>query len=486
MKHFILNLITVSATVLPLVACGNDDEPVITHKDWSTTEYFAPTDENSPTTYYKPAVGYVGDPMPMYDPVAKNFKIMYLQEYRPNQAGTYHPFWCVETADAASYSSLGELICTGSREEQDAALGTGSVFYNEADQTYYAFYTGYADKADVITGYREMVMVATSKDFKTWTKDRSFLLNGGDIYSNIDFRDPMVFKGDDGKFHMVVSTKKGGKGTIAEYVSTDLKKWSHAGDFMNMMWDRFYECPDVFKMGDWWYIIYSEMHDAVRKVQYFKGRTLEELKACTAGDAGIWPDNHEGMLDSRGLYAGKTATDGTNRYIWGWCGTRAGKDNTAALEWAGNLVAHRLVQDSEGRLTLGEIQAITDKYSQPAEVKSVQTIGKATVSGSNIDIAGEGAAIFSRLGKHNHITFTVKTSNEWDRFGFSVCRGTDSKKYYSVIVNPEWDNGRKINLEQEGEEGCGFLGNNDGYVFDRPQDNVYNIAITTDNSVLTV
>ena len=37
----------------------------------------------------------------------------------------------------------------------------------------------------------------------------------------------------------------------------------------------------------------------MRKVQYFKGRTLEDLKATTANDAGIWPDNREGMLDSR-------------------------------------------------------------------------------------------------------------------------------------------------------------------------------------------
>lgn len=84
------------------------------------------------------------------------------------------------------------------------------------------------------------------------------------------------------------------------------------------------------------------MHAAVRKVQYFKGRTLEELKATTANDAGIWPDNHEGFLDSRGFYAGKTASDGTNRYIWGWCPTRSGNDNTAVgaspnePEWAGS------------------------------------------------------------------------------------------------------------------------------------------------------
>ena len=478
-------LIAAAAMTTALSACSGTEEPVITQKDWTTTEYFNPTDEPSPTTFYKPSVGYVGDPMPFYDPVAKNFKVMYLQEYRPNQPGTYHPFWCVETSDGVNYKSLGELISTGQREEQDAALGTGSVFYNDADKTYYTFYTGYADRVD-LTGFREMVMMATSKDFKTWSKDRSLLINGGDTYSNTDFRDPMVWKGDDGKFHMIVSTTKAGKGTLVEFVSTDLHKWDLVGDFMNMMWDRFYECPDLFKMGDWWYLIYSEKHDAIRKVQYFKGHTLDELKACTENDAGIWPDDHEGYLDSRGMYAGKTASDGTNRYLWGWCGTRAGNDNTAEFEWAGNLVAYKLIQKPDGSLTLGELPAIVQKYNKSASVEKKQIYGDASVSGTNIDFNGTGSVLFGRLGKHNRISFTVKTSDNMDRFGFSFCRGTDSKKYYTLVVNPEWEDARKINLEEEGEHSIGFLFGNDGYVFPRPEDNVYNVTIVTDNSVLTM
>lgn len=485
MKTKYMSLISMMALAVSLCSCSDDDAPVLTQKDWSTTEFFSPTDEASPSTFYKPSVGYVADPMPFYDPVARNFKIMYLQEYRPNQAGTYHPFWCVETSDGVNYTSLGELIPVGSADEQDAALGTGSVFYNDADNTYYTFYTGHAYHSD-ITGYGEMVMMATSKDFKTWHKDRSVLINGGDVYSKTDFRDPMVFRGDDNRFHMVVSTKKGGKGVLAEYVSDDLRNWSSAGEFMTMMWDRFYECPDVFKMGDYWYLVYSEMHDAIRRVQYFKGRTLAELKACTANDAGRWPDNHEGYLDCRGLYAAKTASDGTGRYIWGWCATRPGNNNAASLEWAGTLVAHRLIQHEDGSLTLGEMPAMAGKYDKKQNLTVTSTSGDVTQNGNNFVLNGDAAAVFSRLGKHNRITFTVTTSGNADRFGFSFARGSDSEKYYSLIVNPEGDAMRKINFEEEGSAGCGFLANNDGYLFNRPADNVYDITIVTDNSVCAV
>ena len=291
------------AALMSLGSC-NDDDPILTQKDWDgTATYFASTDEQF-STYYKPYVGYVGDPMPFYDPVEQNFKILYLQEFRPNQEATYHPIWGVSTKNVDSYQSLGEVIPTGSASEADAAIGTGSTIYNESEKLYYTFYTGH-------TSNLEVVMMATSSDFKNWTKSKTFYLQGNDYgYSAKDFRDPFVFKGDDGVYHMIVSTQQGTKGVLAEFVSSDLKSWEHKGVFMSMMWDRFYECPDVFKMGDWWYLVYSEKHVAIRKVQYFKGHTLEELKACTANDAGIWPDDHEGLLDSRAFYAGKTASDG--------------------------------------------------------------------------------------------------------------------------------------------------------------------------------
>ena len=95
--------------------------------------------------------------------------------------------------------------------------------------------------------------------------------------------------------------------------------------------------------------------------------------------------------------------------------------------------------------------------------------------------------LFSRLGNHNHISFTVKTAGEGDKFGISFCRGTDAKKYYTMVVNPEWANGRrKVNFEQEGPEGMGFVEGIDGYIFPRPADNTYNVSIYTDNSVVTM
>lgn len=195
------------ATVL--ASCSEESHAPENSNLENSATYFESTDAQGFGTYYKPAVGYVGDPMPFYDPLEKDFKILYLQEFRPNSA-TFHPIWGISTRDCASYESMGELISTGSVMELDGAIGTGSTVYNEADGTYHTFYTGHSVNIEA-TGIGEGVMVATSTDFRTWTKDRSFILSPGDEYSTMDFRDPCVFRGDDGLWHMIVSTQKNGK-----------------------------------------------------------------------------------------------------------------------------------------------------------------------------------------------------------------------------------------------------------------------------------
>ena len=487
MKTKIFSIFAIMLSALSLTACSDDTFGPDPEKNWAgTTAFFNSTDEKGFLTYYHPAIGRCGDPMPFYDKKEGNFKVLYLQEY-DNNGPCYHPFWGISTTDGANYEPLGEVLPVGaSTALQDASLGTGCAVYNEADQTYYIYYTGY----NVLLPNREVVMRATSKDFKTWTKDDLWQLKGDDYgYSTKDFRDPQVFKVDDGSWRMVISSNL----KFAEFKSTDLKTWEHVGSF-NMVWDRMCECPDVFKMGDYWYLVYSEGYraDWSRKVKYMMAKSYDDLKACFNDPGANWPkDGKEGVLDSRAFYAGKTASNGTDRYIWGWCPYRVGSTifekniNVGADSepaWAGALVCHKIIQHADGTLTLGEVPAMDSKYGQVATINVMASNGYngGTLSGDDAYV------LYNRLGSHNHISLTVKTSNNWDKFGLSFVRGSDSQKYYTIVVNPENENWRKVNFEEEGAEGKGFIAGIDGYRFARPADNTYNIDIYTDNSVLVM
>ena len=487
-----INMLLVS-TALSFVACNNDDEQFdIQPKDWdNTSNFYASTDEAGFATYYNPAIGRCGDPMPFYDAKTGEIRIYYLQEFDNNAPFCFHPIWAVATTDCANYKSMGEAIPTGiSSLEPDAALGTGCCVYSETDNTYYFYYTGHNAQCENV----EVVMRATSTDGITWSKDASWNIKGTDYgYSSVDFRDPQIFIADDGLYHMIVaSTLK-----FAEFTSSNLKDWTHIGQFSCMIWDRMLECPDVFKMGDYWYMIYSEAYRSSwsRKVKYMMAKSLDELRDCF-NNGPQWPnDGHEGVLDTRAFYAGKTASNGSDRYIWGWCPFRSGnsiddKNVNVGAEgepnWSGALVCHKIIQHADGTLTLGEVDNIKNKYANASENKLITSNG-ATISGNEYTLQGDNAyVLFSRLATHNHISFTVTTSNEWDKFGISLVRGTDSEKYYTMVVNPENENSRKVNFEQEGTQGKGFIEGIDGYWFNRPADNVYNINIYTDNSVMVM
>ena len=503
-KLSIIGSLVYCAVGVAFTSCYNEyDAPGETVKDWAgTSERFVPTDERGFTTFYTPYmikptdnVGGVGDPMPFYDAKNSEFKVLYLQDYANNKAYCFHPYWGLKTKDCSSYESLGEILSAGSNDfQQDAALGTGCCFYNEADGLYYIYYTGENGKCT----NRQVVMRATSHDFKTWTRDNLWQLNGPEYgYNGFDFRDPQIFKGDDGKFHMVIATRPqaGGDGIFAEFVSADMKNWESAGDFP-MLWNRFCECPDVFKMGDWWYLVYSEAFQTSwsRKVKYMMADSWENLKKCFNDPGANWPkDGREGVLDSRAFYAGKTASNGTDRYIWGWCPYRPVDDidarniNVGAGDgnepkWGGALVCHKVLQHEDGTLTLTAVPSLNNKYNKPQTVREMESKGYA-----NGKLTGEGAyVLYNRLGYHNHMSFTVKTAGNTDKFGVSLFRGSDSKKYYTMVFNPEGENDRKINMEQEGAEGKGFIEAVDSYKFQRPTDNVYNIDIYTDNSVFVI
>ena len=428
--------------------------------------------------YYQPSVGYCGDPMPFYDTNADVFRIYYLHDMRPNPEWTFHPVYAIETNDLVHYTALGEVLPTGDRYAKDAMIGTGSVIYCQQDNTYYFFYTGNKHK-NYDEECRQVILCATSSDGIYWKKTDFVIDANIGYYYRDDFRDPEVFLGEDGLYHMLVSTGKDGENILAELTSPNCRDWTDKGVFMTTMWDRFYECPNVFKMGDWWYLVYSEIHREIRRVQYFKSRTYEGLKLCTADNVAQWPDDHEGYLDSRGFYAGKTASDGTNRYIWGWCPTRRNYDNTAVNneygepDWGGTLVANRLIQHEDGSLTLGMVPGIAEYFNTDEEVPC-----------TTLNLSAGQHQLFAPLPQQTHLSFTIVTNGAEDKFGISVARDNNTGIFYSLIVNPEENNMRKVNFEQEG--GIGFIPYIDSYFFAQPADRTYHVDIFIDNSILVL
>ena len=114
-----------------------------------------------------------------------------------------------------------------------------------------------------------------------------------------------------------------------------------------------HECPDLFKVQDWWYLVFSEFSDGFA-VRYRMARTL----------AGPWQSAPEDSLDSRAYYAAKTASDGTRRYAFGSIPTKEGETDSGAWQWGGELLVHELCQREDGRLDTRMPEAVRRPFGR--------------------------------------------------------------------------------------------------------------------------
>lgn len=474
----ILALLTTS-----MVGCGNDDHKIHDTNTWQeNTKAISAVEPNSYSLYYRPAVGYVGDPMPFYDPQNNVQRILFLMDWRDG-SDTYHPIHSVRAIDAAHYQSEGEIISCGTLTEQDPAIGTGCTIVK--DGIYYTFYTGHKDNATSDQA-KEAILLATSNNGNIWIKNRAFRLDAPEGYSSNDFRDPHVFySNEDNTYHMVLSTYHNGDPLIAQFVSTDLLTWTLTTPFLNNNWnDRFYECPDVFQMGNYWYMIYSDK-DVTRQIQYYYAPTLSEL--MTRNEDHYPP--HEGKLDGTSFYAGKTTSDGTHRFLYGWCASRAGEITEETQDWAGNLVAHQLVQNADGSLGCTIPEAIDTRISSPTDI--IENSSEGEVSGSlstGYTIPAGSSVHFNRLANIDKISFNVQAPTSSEAvFGLYLRDASDSNVRYRLAIEARWQTFRlqKVTTATDGSETIDNITENwNG--FDQSTDGKYTVTFVHENSVCVV
>ena len=301
------------------------------------------------------ADSYVGDPMPMFD--NGQFNIFHLLDERgkSNDNG-FHPIGLAQSGDLTSYTDRGVVVpFTPNIAFQDAALGTGSVV--KKGGVYYCFYTGHNSGLKPM----EAVMSAKSSDMIGWTKTslKIFAKDAGAGFNEDDFRDPhVVWIPGKNEYWMLVATRQSNRAVIAKYISSDLESWRYDSVMYKCEYSsvNMLECPDLFQIGNYWYLIFS--------TQEFTKLGGTTRYAMAQSPDGPFTEPMYNTLDSMAFYAGKTASDGKNRYLFGWVRTLRNLSNTGEQDWAGNLTVHKLIAEADGRLSLSATDAAKTLISQ--------------------------------------------------------------------------------------------------------------------------
>lgn len=316
--------------------------------------------------FFRPDHAWVGDVIPVEH--EGDLWLYYLLELRESpKPGT--PWALVRTDDLVTFTDAGVALPHGGHDDADFNAYTGSVVTDD-DGLHHLFYTGQNPRRVADNGLPlQLVMHATSDDgMQSWVKHPEHTFGAPAGYEPTDWRDPFVVRDEEaGTWRMLLAARHDNgpdrrRGVIAQLVSEDLVTWTPTAPFWDPRRYITHECPEVFRIGDWWYLVYSEFSDAF-VTRYRMARSLD----------GPWLAPDLDSIDGRAFYAAKSAPFGDRRIFAGWIATREGETDDGAWQWAGTLSLLEAQQNPDGTLAFHVPHEVVASFTEEVDVDLAPT-----------------------------------------------------------------------------------------------------------------
>ena len=307
-----------------------------------------------------------GDAIPFFDDGVYH---LYHLECPADSLGSQYPYRCkatqrhVKSSDLVHWEELPIALSPGPDAYDSDGCWTGSMI--ERHGTYHLFYTGH--QVGVKNPQTICVATSNSNDGASFTKSPNNPLIKPDptIYEDQDFRDPYVFwNEDEQKYWMLIGACHANgperrRGTVAMATSDDLEAWSPPQPIYSPWNSMCPECPEMFKLADWWYLVYSHFSEDA-KTTY----------RVSKSPRGPWRVPRVPGVDGRRFYAAKSLPQGDRRIMWGTIYERVDHSNDSDWTYGGDSsVARELRAMDDGTLAVSlpaEIAASFDtKVSWP-------------------------------------------------------------------------------------------------------------------------
>lgn len=226
-----------------------------------TKEYYEPAQEAIPgnVASFENAEGwhpdenvFVGDCMPYVD--EGRYHVLYLKD-RHHHTSKWslgaHQWEHISTADFNKWTV--HPMAIEITESYEGSICTGS--WIKRNGKHFLYYT-----VRMADGSPAPICRSVSDDGYHFIKDINFSFKLSDKYLGETARDPKIIEGDDGMYHMFLTTTlvKENKGCLAHLVSENLDTWSECEKPIYISDNEIEpECPDYIRYNGNYYLIYS-------------------------------------------------------------------------------------------------------------------------------------------------------------------------------------------------------------------------------------
>ncbi len=232
-------------------------------------------------------------------------------------------------------------------EQWEGSICTGSLI--QKDTITYAFYA-----VRMSDGTPARMTWAESMDGVHFEKSGKYI-SLTEPYEPVSARDPMVFLGTDGHYHMLVTTSLPVLGSyggcLAHLMSSDLMNWTQLDPFIVPGYADQPECSDYFEWNGWYYLVFSNFAVA----RYRMSRL----------PFGPWIKPEYDILDTVENQVVKTAAFGKRRFMSGFLARYP-------RTYAGNAITHELVQNRDGTLGVRFLPEILPAFITKLPVSDVR------------------------------------------------------------------------------------------------------------------
>ena len=386
--------------------------------------------------YYRaPEKAVCADVIPFYE--NGEFKLFYLRDYRDISVHGEGCPWCLLTSsDLVHFHDHGPVLLRGGKEEQDLYVFTGCCI--RAGEEYMIFYTGHNPHLREKGLPEQKILRATSRDLLHWEKDRDFVFAAPDWLEMHDFRDPFVFYDEERKEYcmLIAGRLKNGDPSSARGVtllacSPDLTHWEVEKEPFYAPHAYFtHECPDLFRIGDWWYLVFSEFTDRI-VTTYRMSRS----------PFGPWVSPKINSFDGHAFYAAKSVSDGKRRILFGWNCIKQDERDDAPWQWGGTIIPHEIVQQPDGTLAVKCPREVAAQYPDRLPLSAGRTMGSVSYQDGKYLLGGEGKSLcmLGAMPENGKIELSFTASDDCGDFGLLLRADAGVDAYYAVRFEPRFN-----------------------------------------------